>query len=201
MSRRRAKPRPRAEIKQATHEALVAAAIHEFGEHGLDASLDAICARAGLTRGAFYVHFADREALIVAAMHRVLGDFVRTLAGTAPVPASVADAARGFFGALRRGSAVVRGGRGLRFHHVMEACRRSKQLGDTYRMLVLGGRDQLARQVTADQQAARVRGDVSAAALADLLVIVALGAVTAYELDLAIDADRLATTALAVLSG
>ena len=56
--------RRRRETKQETREALISAALAEFAEHGFDApSLDAICARAGYTRGAFYVHFRDRSDL------------------------------------------------------------------------------------------------------------------------------------------
>jgi len=47
------------------------------GEGVLDTpSLDDICDRAGFTRGAFYVHFADREALLVAVMDHVGESFV-----------------------------------------------------------------------------------------------------------------------------
>ena len=74
--------RGREAAKQETREALVTAALAEFGERGLDApSLDAICARAGFTRGAFYVHFKDRDALVVAAMERVLGAFLDAVIG------------------------------------------------------------------------------------------------------------------------
>ena len=48
-----------------------------FSEEGVDLpSLDAICARAGFTRGAFYVHFRDRDDFLEAVMQRVLVDFV-----------------------------------------------------------------------------------------------------------------------------
>src|SRR5512145_3027417 len=68
--------------KQETRDALVRAAMSEFAEHGLDApSLDAICARAGFTRGAFYVHFRDREELVAAVMERVLGVFLDLVIG------------------------------------------------------------------------------------------------------------------------
>jgi len=72
-------PKTRAEKKQRTRAALIAAGLAEISEHGLEASLDAICARAGLTRGAFYVHFADREAFLIAFMNEVLGRFVASL--------------------------------------------------------------------------------------------------------------------------
>src|SRR4051812_40727719 len=65
-------PRTREETKQRTREALVEAGIALFAEQGLDGpSLDAICERAGFTRGAFYVHFRDRDELLQAVMERV----------------------------------------------------------------------------------------------------------------------------------
>jgi AcrR family transcriptional regulator len=51
--RKRPTPRPRAETALETRAALLTAAVEEFGLHGLDASLDGICARAKLTQGAF----------------------------------------------------------------------------------------------------------------------------------------------------
>ena len=191
----RARPRSRSETKQATRAALVAAATREFAKHGLDASLDAVCARAGLTRGAFYVHFADREALIVAVMEHVLGGFVQLLTGAGTRPPSLAEAARVFFAAAKAGAPVVRGGPGVRFHHLMEACQRSPRLGETYRMLVLGGRDQLAATIAAEQRAGSARADVAASALADLLLTVVLGTIASFELDLPIDLARLEATA------
>ncbi|MGH7328029.1 MAG: TetR family transcriptional regulator, partial [Polyangiaceae bacterium] len=56
-----------------TRDALIAAGAMEFAEKGVDGpSLDGICARAGFTRGAFYVHFRDRDDLLVAVVDRVL---------------------------------------------------------------------------------------------------------------------------------
>ena len=47
-----------------------------MAEKGIEAaSLNAICDRAGFTRGAFYVHFRDRDELVAAVVERVLGDF------------------------------------------------------------------------------------------------------------------------------
>jgi len=83
----------RSAAKAETREALITAALAEFRARGLDTpSLDAICARAGFTRGAFYVHFRDRDDLVVAAMERVLGAFLDAVigrgeaAGAAPAP-------------------------------------------------------------------------------------------------------------------
>jgi len=197
----RRSPRSRSETKQATRAALIAAAIEEFAAHGLDVSLDAICARADLTRGAFYVHFDHREDLIAAAMQEVLGDFVRSLtAADAPgAPRSIAEVAGAFFAAAESGSSVLHGGTGLRFFHLLEACHRSKQLGNTYRIVVMAARDQLARILADDQAAGRIRADVDAPALADLLVLMALGLVVRNELELPLSLSRLSATSLAVL--
>lgn len=61
-----------------TRERLMDAASEVFAENGYAASsLDMICERAGLTRGAFHYNFASREELLLAVMGR---DFDATLA-------------------------------------------------------------------------------------------------------------------------
>ena len=196
MSRRRPK-RSREEMKQATRAVLIEAGMEEFARHGLDASLDAICERAELTRGAFYVHFADREAFILAVMTHVLGGFVATL--TEVAGGTTAQSIGRFFAAAVARAPEVHGGRGLRFHHLMDACRRSKQIGDTYRMLVTGGRTQLAAQLAGDQAAKRVRADIPAPALADMMTALALGVVAMLELDVPVDLAKLGETSIALL--
>src|SRR5215813_11962618 len=78
------RPVPRSSAaKQETRDALIAAGLAAFAEHGLDVpSLDAICARAGFTRGAFYVHFKDRDDFVVAVMEHVLGGFLDAVIAT-----------------------------------------------------------------------------------------------------------------------
>lgn len=195
MSRTRRKvPRSRAEAKQHTHAALLAAGVAEFADHGFDASLDAICARAKLTRGAFYVHFADRDAFIVAVMQHVLGTFVAALTGgTDPRLPTIDVAIRLFLAAVRAKSPLVHGGPGLRFHHLLEACRRSPAIGDTYRILITTARDRLAALIPAN-------GELEPAALADLLVLAAFGVLVATEIELPLDLDRLERAMLATIT-
>jgi len=77
----------RDQTKQETRDALVSAALALFAEEGLDApSLDAICDRAGFTRGAFYVHFADRDELLVAVMEKVGEAFLQSVFSLANTP-------------------------------------------------------------------------------------------------------------------
>lgn len=58
--------RTRAETREATHRALLDAAGHCFQEFGYPgATLDAISAQAGFTKGAIYWHFRSKEALFL----------------------------------------------------------------------------------------------------------------------------------------
>lgn len=72
--------RIRAEAKEATRRALLAAGLSEAVERpGLVPSIDAICARAGYTRGAFYVYFKGRDDFVDQMLEWVLGDIFETL--------------------------------------------------------------------------------------------------------------------------
>ncbi len=188
----------RDESKLATRAALIAAGLAEFDGAGLDASLDAICARAGLTRGAFYVHFADRDAFIVAVMESILGGFVAALTALTTQPGGVARMIALYFEAVRTRAPAISGGSGLRMQHLMEACRRSPKIGKAYRDLVLAARDRLAAGLATDQAAGRVRRDVAAPALADLDVVLALGIAALFELEIPIEVGRVGQALLAV---
>ncbi|MFA5607401.1 MAG: TetR/AcrR family transcriptional regulator [Leucobacter sp.] len=57
--------------RQATRERLLSAAAEVFAEEGLQgASVEAICSRAGFTRGAFYSNFATKEELFLSLLER-----------------------------------------------------------------------------------------------------------------------------------
>jgi len=192
-------PRAREETKQATRVALINAGITEFAHHGFEVSLDQICARAKLTRGAFYVHFADRDAFIVAVMQHVLGGFVTALTGPT-TSLDLATSIRLFIAAVRSRAPVVSGGAGLRFHHVLEACRRSKAIGNTYRGVVAVARSTIVAAIIRDRAAGKVHRDRDPDGLADLMVAIALGMLAVNELDLPVDLDRLEAAMLGVLT-
>jgi AcrR family transcriptional regulator len=77
-----------AERRAATTSALRRAARRLFARHGFDAvSVDDIAAAAGLTRGAFYHHYASKEALFAVAYEEVqaeLATAVRKAAASYP---------------------------------------------------------------------------------------------------------------------
>jgi AcrR family transcriptional regulator len=65
---------------QDTRRALIATARHLFAEDGFQATrTEEIVQRAGLTRGALYHHFRDKEDLFRAVFEEVSGEVVRLL--------------------------------------------------------------------------------------------------------------------------
>ena len=185
--------------KQETREALVAAALVEFGEHGLDApSLDAICARAGFTRGAFYVHFKDRDSLVVAAMERVLGAFFDAIIGRAGEASDLESSITRFAGALlAMASLGLESPSGppalgaVPLHRLLEACKRSTVIRQRFVGLLRDAIERLSKAAIAGQAARRVRADVDGEALAELLAALAFGVLASREVGLPIEVDRM----------
>jgi AcrR family transcriptional regulator len=64
-----------------TTERLVAAARHAFAAEGYAASaMDAICATAGVTRGALYHHFGGKEGLLHAVVQQIDAEIAARIA-------------------------------------------------------------------------------------------------------------------------
>ena len=64
-------PRGTTKRRPITVTALLDAAMELFAQQGLGAtSIPDICARAGLTKGAFYSNFTNKDALFLALLHR-----------------------------------------------------------------------------------------------------------------------------------
>jgi AcrR family transcriptional regulator len=182
--------------KQETREALIRAGVAEFAERGLQApSLDAICARAGFTRGAFYVHFRDREDFIAAAMDHLLGAVLDAVIATGDGARDLAETVDRFAGLLelrataRAAAAEPPGPGALPLHRVLEACEGSPELAGRLVALLGEARDRVERAAAEGREAGSVRGDVEPPPVASLLVIVALGALVAQDLALPLDVD------------
>jgi AcrR family transcriptional regulator len=189
----------RAETKRATRAALIAAGLDELAASGLDASLDDICARAGYTRGAFYVHFRDRDDFLVAVMDDVLVRFVALLTAV-PGDGGLERAVRLFFAAVAARAPAVHGGGALRFQHLLDACRRSPVIRARYHARLQQAQEQLVTQVRVDQAGGRARADLAAEDIGALLVAAALGVVALLELELPLDPERMCRTVLGALA-
>ena len=88
-------PHARAAAKEASHERIVSAAARAIRRSGYDGTGVAdIMKEAGLTHGAFYAHFASREAMLAEAADRAGAESVAAVANAvAKVPREKALAA------------------------------------------------------------------------------------------------------------
>ena len=188
--------------KQETREALLVAGLAEFAAKGLDVpSLDAICARAGFTRGAFYVHFKDREDFLVAVMERVFESFLDAVIATG-------DDAQDLKVTVERFADLVVAQRsigipqtlGIDIHRVLDACARSATLRRRFVQLVQGGAARVAAATRRGQLAHAVRHDVDPDAIGNLLALLALGVIAAIDTGIPIDAPTAKAAVLRLLN-
>lgn len=184
--------------KEQTRDALIASAMELFAKRGLDApSLDEICAHAGLTRGAFYVHFKDRDDLLVAVMDRV---------GTAILDELFALGSGGFAGAVSRFVEASKSGRyplmpagGIRPYQLIDACARSPALRDRYLGLVRMSAARLAELVRGGQAEGMLRADIDPNHTGVLMVAVVVGLQTLADLGVPVALDTLAPELMRLL--
>lgn len=187
--------------KEKSRRALVEAGIELFAEQGLDGpSLDAICKQAGYTRGAFYVHFADRDDFLVAVMEHIGRPIVEQLVATDGEPEGLASIAARFLAAFRDGSYPLSPAGGIRPHQLLDACARSPQIRALYVELIGDVIGRLRGAIEADQSAGRLRGDLDPAVLASSLLVLVVGAQTVAELGVPIDLGATTQLVFAMLT-
>lgn len=188
----------RAASARETRDKLVRAATELFAEQGLTKpSLDAICERAGFTRGAFYVHFQTRDDLIAAVVGDVMGGFIDALTRGGPEGADLPTIVLGFTMAVESGSFPFPGS--VRPHQILEACGRSETLRAKYTELLATARERLAETVRRGQAAGTIRADASPDAVAQLLLATVLGVEIATELEVPYDARGVGALLLGLL--
>ncbi|HZS37677.1 MAG TPA: TetR/AcrR family transcriptional regulator [Polyangia bacterium] len=183
----------RKQAMAATREALLHAGMAAFGAEGLDASLDGICRRAGFTRGAFYVHFRDRDDFLVAVMDRVGGAFLQAVFAGGNLPSTVER----FVEAIASGAYPLTRKGGVRPHQLLEACARSPVIRARYVALIETSLRELAQMI---RRGAELRADVPPSEIASLIMAAVIGAQTMIELGLPLDPPRLARAFMRLLS-
>lgn len=182
------RPRTRAETKAATRQALLEAGLQEFIERGQDRpSLDEICARAGFTRGAFYVHFRDREDFFVAVMEWALGQILDSILGPDGGDDNLDETVRRFADFVASGVWPAVGRQRLPVHRLMEAVGRSEVVRKHFAQLFELTVERLARSARRSQQAGDTRGDIDPAHTARLLAVSAFGSLLLHEAGIEID--------------
>lgn len=174
------------------------AALEEFAEHGLEApSLDAICARAGYTRGAFYVHFKDRDELIAAVMERVLKRFMDAMIATGDAALDLERTVRTFADAAKHGFIPL--SQSVRPYQLLQACARSAVIRERHVELVREAQRRVGSAVAEGQQAGTVRDDIEADQLGLLLVGLVLATETLFELEVPFDVQATAEAVIRLL--
>jgi AcrR family transcriptional regulator len=183
-----------------TREALILAGLAEFVEHGFDSpSLDRICSRAGFTRGAFYVHFENREDFIVTVMEARLSAFLDSIIGGAD-EGGFAPAVRRFTSALAemvnsaaqadtRGLMTV-GGVAIQLHRMLDAAERSPRIRSRLVSLLGSAIVRITEMAEVEQASGEMRSDIDPALLGELLLALLIGSVTAAETGLTLQSER-----------
>lgn len=191
----------RQEAKRRTRQALIEAGADLFSTEGLDApSLDAICERAGYTRGAFYVHFADRDDFLVAVMEHVGGPVLDALL-EGDEGDDLATVAARFAGAFADGTYPLGPGGRVKPHQLLDACARSDRVRALYVRLIGEAIARLRRTVAVSQAQGSVRDDLDPETLAATLLALVVGAQTMVELGAPLDLTQTTAAVLALLRG
>jgi len=174
--------------KQETREALIAAAAIEMAEKGIDgASLDAICARAGFTRGAFYVHFKDRDDLVVAVVERHLKSFFDQVIAGNDAPEDLERTIAQYVSTVVAMATTLRNRKEWRFHHTLAACARSPAIRERYASLQYEAIARVKRAAEAGQREGNIRRDVTPEAMAEVLVVLTLGIDAMFDVGIKFD--------------
>ena len=181
----------RDEAKRATRQALLEAGLAEIIERGLDApSLDSICARAGYTRGAFYVHFDDREDFLTKLMEWISASFLDSIVLADSGQSSLQEVIVRFMEALERGELPAQQ-LGLRFAQMLEAIQRLPQIRERYSSLNREVIERVAKRALEGQQNGTTRTDVDAESLATVLVAAGIGGMALRDAGVSIDLEAL----------
>jgi TetR/AcrR family transcriptional regulator, transcriptional repressor for nem operon len=176
----------REQSKSQTRQAIIEAAVACFSEAGLDSpSLDSICARAGCTRGAFYVHFKNRDALIAAAMAERRGAVLSTMLSGPPGSLSIPELLNQFGLAVESGAFPIAGA--VRSGELLAACRRSRTVQKTQVRLLKETLQLLKQHAAAGRKSGTLRPDMQDTELATLLLVLEAG--TELLLDFSVPLD------------
>jgi len=190
----------RDETKRQTRQKLVEAGIELFARDGLDRpSLDAICAHAGFTRGAFYVHFSDREDFLVAVMEQAGGPILDAILTTDP-ESDFSQVVTRFLAAAMDGTYPLTPQGGVRPHQLLDACARSERVRELYVRLIADSIERLGATLSHSQGGGTVRADLDPHATATMLLALVIGAQTMMELGAPLDLAAVSGALLAMLT-
>jgi len=197
------KLKSREESKQETREALLQAGIQAFVESGVDhPSLDAICARAGFTRGAFYVHFKDRDDFLMAVIDQLLSDFINGVITSSEQGDDLKKTIELFteVGIIGTTLPIGENGGTLNLRVILEAGSRIPEIKERYATLIQDAINRLMVVVKNGQKAKMVRDDVEAELGSIILVSAAIGLLTMLDTQIEVDFQGIRETAFKLLT-
>jgi AcrR family transcriptional regulator len=188
--------RSRAESKRATREALLKAGLAELVEHGLDTpSLDAICARAGFTRGAFYVHFKDRDDFLIAVTDWVLSSVIDALVGVEG-ETDLGEVIQRFVAYATRNDA---GAFPIATHRVFEAIARSEQLRRRFDGVIAEAAERLGKVIERQQSNGGLRRGLDGRSIAYMVIAMGVGATSLRDAGVQLKAGEVGANLLSLL--
>jgi AcrR family transcriptional regulator len=195
-----AKGKSRQAAKQETREALIRAGMSLFSEKGVDVpSLDAICARAGFTRGAFYVHFRNRDDFLAAVIDRVLVAFVDSVVASGHTGHDLGDTIERFITAAARGKVPLMSQQRLILHLMTRGVQRADKMRARFKALLEDALSRLAAATKEGQTTNIVKVEVDPDLIAMWLAAAALGMTTLINLGVEVDFERVRESARVLL--
>jgi TetR/AcrR family transcriptional regulator, transcriptional repressor for nem operon len=195
-----AKGKSRQASKQETREALIRAGMSLFSEKGVDVpSLDAICARAGFTRGAFYVHFRNRDDFLAAVIDRALVAFVDSVVATGNSGYDLGDTVERFVSAAARGRVPLLSQQRLILHLMTRGVQRADKMRARFKALLEDALARIAAAAEDGRSADIVKVEVDPDLIAVWLAASALGLTTLINLGVEVDFDRMLQSARVLL--
>jgi AcrR family transcriptional regulator len=172
--------------KRETREALLVAGIAAFSEEGIDApSLDSICARAGYTRGAFYVHFKDRDEFLGEVMTTVFQNLIDALVATGNAAQDLEMTIASFVSAVQAGTFPISGG--VQMHQFAAACARSPAIRARYVEVLQESVRRVSDVVREGQGVGTVRADVDATQIGTLIIGLVVAVTSMLEVEYPMD--------------
>lgn len=196
--------RIREQAREASRQALLEAGLEEIIARGglEDPSIEAICARAGYTRGAFYFHFRDREHFDAEMFEWVLGDILTALwANTVGNATDIREIIRRFnnmlaarhwpdlHGDIRAGYLAV-------LRNIVSG---SQPVQDRHAQLMSAIIEMLADGLRLGQREGTVRGDIDPKRAATVILLSGIAEIVWDDIGLAFDPPSLGETLITLL--
>jgi TetR/AcrR family acrAB operon transcriptional repressor len=162
---------------------LMDVAIDCFAKYGSQATtIDRIARAAGVTKGALYYHFRDKEELLFAAVKKRVGQFERQVIGDLPTTADAPSALRQL-ARVCYDHATKSNHRRLIVTLMIETLDTNPRLAAQFRDMMHRFREFLRGIVRRGQKSGELRGDIDAAIAAEVYAGAIMGAEIQYYQD------------------